>query len=185
MRRALITGVWLALAVGPALSREPASDPLPAAGTVQVLFTPGDAADDAIISAIDAARREVLVQAFTFTHRRIASALIRAQRRGLRVEVVADAQQAASVPNGVLPNLARAGVPVFLDAEHDSAHNKVLVLDPAAPGATVITGSFNLTYSAQSRNAENIVIFRGHPQLAAEYAENWQRHRIHAAPFIP
>lgn len=185
MRRAVLVGLCLALAVAPSLAREPAGRPLPAAASFQVLFTPGDAADDAIIAAINGARRQVLVQAFIFTHRRIASALIRARRRGVEVEVVADAQQAASAPNSVLSNLARAGIPVYLDADHDSAHNKVLVLDPAGPGATVITGSFNLTYSAQSRNAENILIIRDHPQLAAQYADNWQRHRLHAARLHP
>jgi phosphatidylserine/phosphatidylglycerophosphate/cardiolipin synthase-like enzyme len=175
--------LWLALASGPALGREASTEALPAAGTVQVLFTPGDAVDDAIISAIGAARREVLVQAYIFTHRRIASALIRAQRRGVRVEIIADAQQAATASNSVLRNLARAGVAVFLDAGHDSAHNKVLILDPESAGATVITGSFNFTYSAQTRNAENVVIFRGHPSLAAEYAANWRQHRAHAAPY--
>lgn len=183
MKTALIAGLWVVLAAGPALAREPSTGALPAAGTVQVLFTPGDAADDAIISAIGAARQEVLVQAYIFTHRRIASALIRAQRRGLRVEVIADAQQAATARNSVLRNLARAGVAVFLDAGHDSAHNKVLILDPDAAGATVITGSFNFTYSAQTRNAENLVIFRGHPDIAAEYAANWRQHRAHAAPY--
>ena len=185
MTRTAVACLGLALAAGSVLALEPAARPLPAAGSIQVLFTPGDEADDAIIAAINGARQQVLVQAYTFTHRRIAAALIRARRRGVEVDVVADAQQAASVPNSVLASLARAGVPVYLDADHDSAHNKVLILDADAPESTVITGSFNLTYSAQSRNAENILIIRGHPELAAKYAANWQRHRRHAARLNP
>jgi len=43
-------------------------------------------------------------------------------------------------------------------------------------GATVITGSFNLTAAAQSHNAENLLVIRD-AALATRYAENWRRRR--------
>jgi phosphatidylserine/phosphatidylglycerophosphate/cardiolipin synthase-like enzyme len=43
----------------------------------------------------------------------------------------------------------------------------------------VITGSFNFTNSAQSRNAENVLILRS-PALAIEYRENWMDHWGHS-----
>jgi phosphatidylserine/phosphatidylglycerophosphate/cardiolipin synthase-like enzyme len=46
----------------------------------------------------------------------------------------------------------------------------------------VITGSFNFTHAAQFRNAENLLILRGHGTLAEAYAANWRRHKIHALP---
>jgi phosphatidylserine/phosphatidylglycerophosphate/cardiolipin synthase-like enzyme len=168
---------------GAAPAQEPAA--IPATGTLQAAFTPGDPADRMIIEAIGRARREVLVQAYTFTHRRIASALIRARQRGVEVRVVADAQQAANVPNNVLAALAAGGVEVLLDAAHEAAHNKVMVIDGAEPDPTVITGSFNFTYSAQSRNAENLLLIRGNPALARAYREDWLRHREHATPLAP
>lgn len=168
---------------GSAAAQEPAA--LPAAGTLQAAFTPGDAADRMIIEAIGRARREVLVQAYTFTHRKIASALIRARQRGVEVRVVADAQQAANVPNSILPALAKGGVEVFLDSAHEAAHNKVMVIDAAGPDAAVITGSYNFTYSAQSRNAENLLLIRGNPALAGAYRDDWLRHREHATPLAP
>src|SRR4051794_31798307 len=67
--------------------------PFAATGTVQYAFTGDDHADGMVIAAIDAAQRQVLMQAYTFTHRRIADALIRARKRGVEVGVIADKEQ--------------------------------------------------------------------------------------------
>jgi len=177
----LAAGLLAMALAGAALALEPQG----AGPGVEAAFTPGDAADRKITDAIGRARQEVRVQAFLFTHRGLASALIRARRRGVDVQVIADAQQAAAVPNSVLPSLAAAGVPVFLDAAHDSAHNKVMVIDAGTSDALVITGSFNFTHSAQTRNAENVLFLRGNRALAQAYRDNWMRHREHATPFAP
>ena len=80
----------------PAFALQPAPPVVPfaATGTIQYAFTPGDHADEMIIAAIASARQQVLVQAFSFTHRRIADALVRARRRGIDVAVIADHEQA-------------------------------------------------------------------------------------------
>ncbi|HEX7645796.1 MAG TPA: phospholipase D family protein, partial [Noviherbaspirillum sp.] len=53
------------------------------------------------------------------------------------------------------------------------------------PEAAVITGSFNFTWTAQHKNAENLLIARNNPALAARYAMNWERHRADASPYKP
>jgi phosphatidylserine/phosphatidylglycerophosphate/cardiolipin synthase-like enzyme len=73
--------------------------------------------------------------------------------------------------------LPRKGIPVWLETRYAAAHNKVLLIDAARPGAVVITGSYNFTWSAQARNAENLLILRGNPALARRYLDNWRRHR--------
>lgn len=145
---------------------------------VEVAFTPDDDAAAMIVAAIGAAKRQVLVQAFSFTHNGIAKALIAAHRRGVEVKLIADREQTETMERGQVPGLARAGVAVWLDGEHQNAHNKVMVID----GATVITGSFNFTLAAQYRNAENVVVLSGNPALAEAYAQNWQRHLVHSNP---
>lgn len=154
--------------------------PFPAQGTVQYAFTPDDDAAGLIIRAIDHAHRRILVQAYSFTHRGIARALIRAHRRGVDVTVIADAEQAHTVSEHALKMLVDGGVPVLLDARHDAAHNKVMIIDPANPDCAVITGSYNFTYAAEYRNAENVIILRANPPLCAAYRDNWGRHRAHA-----
>ncbi|MGH8720099.1 MAG: phospholipase D-like domain-containing protein, partial [Burkholderiales bacterium] len=74
---------------------------LPAVGEIAIAFTPGDEADDLVTGAIANARKQVLVQAFSFTHRDIANALIRAQRRGVEVVVIADPEQADRIETSV------------------------------------------------------------------------------------
>jgi phosphatidylserine/phosphatidylglycerophosphate/cardiolipin synthase-like enzyme len=123
------------------------------------------------------------VQAFSFTHKDIARALIEARARGVDVRVIADAEQTELIENTVIPELAAAGVPVFLDKEHAAAHNKVMVIDEGDPSVLVITGSYNYTFAAQYRNAENLVVLRGGPRIARAYAENWRRHRAHSTPY--
>lgn len=153
-----------------------------AAGTVQVAFTPGDNGTALIVQAIEGARKQVLVQAYSFTSRTIAQALIDAQRRGLDVQLLADPRQAHNSEHGMVEYVAAAGVPTFFDKEHDSAHNKVMVIDAETSNPVVITGSFNFSQAAQFKNAENLLLFRGNPQLTAAYLRNWHKHREHAVP---
>lgn len=163
---------------------EPLPQPAGQASTAQVraLFSPDDDVAGQIIAAIRQARRQVLVQAFSFTHEGIARALIEAHRHGVDVRLIADREQTENMARGQVPGIARAGVPVWLDGEHQSAHNKVMVIDAGLPAAQVITGSFNFTRAAQHKNAENVVFISGSASLAQDYAANWQRHLAHARP---
>jgi len=185
----LIAGSLIALFAAAVLAFEPFSSfggkpaPIAATGTVQAIFTPGDDAGKLIVDAINGARRQVLVQAFSFTHRKIAEALIAAKRRGVEVSVVADREQTRNIPTSVVADIAAGGVPVFIDAEHTSAHNKVMVIDAGTPEATLITGSFNFTQAAQYKNAENVLVLRGNAALTDLYLKNWQRHREHSQPY--
>lgn len=154
-----------------------------ATGTVQVAFTPGDPVDEILIGVIGQARQQVLVQAFSFTHKRIARALVDAHRRGVRVEVLADDRQDRQLEGSVLADLVRNGVTVWLDPKQSSAHNKVMIIDAGTPGAVLVTGSYNFTYSAQRRNAENVLVMRGNVALADAFVDNWQRLQASARPY--
>ncbi len=155
---------------------------LAARGTAQVAFTPGDDAGALVVEAIGKARKQILVQAYSFTHKGIAEALAEARRRGVDVRMIADRQQMETIATSLVDWLAEQGVPVWIDADHAAAHNKVMVIDNGTADAAVITGSFNFTHAAQYRNAENLLILRGHGTLAEAYAANWRRHRIHSLP---
>lgn len=153
-----------------------AAQPLPAAGTVEVLFSPWDDAEGAIIRALGEARTSVHVQAFLLTSRTIAKALQEASKRGVDVKVMADGEMAGKGVGSQLPALAAAGIPVWLETRYSVAHNKVMLIDVATATPVVITGSYNFTWSAQARNAENLLILRKNPALAQRYLNNWQRH---------
>jgi len=156
---------------------------LPARGTVQLAFTPWDNAEAMIAAAIRGARRQILVQAFSFTSRVLAHALIAAKRRGVDVRVLADREQVFGGAASRIPDLAQEGIPVMLEVRYQSAHNKVMVIDAGKADAAVITGSYNWTYAAQYKNAENVLILRDNPDIVNAYAANWMRHRADALPY--
>jgi len=150
-------------------------------GSVQVLFTPEDDATSQIVLAIERAQKQVLVQAYSFTSREIAQALISAKQRGIDVQVIADAEQISKMEFNKIATVAAGGVAVFVDSLHDSAHNKVMVIDPGST-PVVITGSFNFTRAAQFKNAENLLIFHDNRELTSAYLANWLHHREHSQP---
>lgn len=156
---------------------------LKATGTVEVAFSPWDDPEAALIRLIHSARRSVRVQAYLFTSRPLARALLDAHSRGVAVEVLADREQTARGDNSQIPVLATAGIPIYIEVRYAAAHNKILIVDAELPGAAVATGSFNFTYSAQARNAENLLILRGNRRLVHAYLDNWQRHRAEAVPY--
>jgi phosphatidylserine/phosphatidylglycerophosphate/cardiolipin synthase-like enzyme len=160
-----------------------ASAPLAAEGTLQAAFAPWDNIEGLIVESLAGAQQQVLVQAYLITSRKIVAGLIAAKRRGLDVRVLADARQHASTLTSRLGDLAAAGIPVWTESKYQNAHNKVIVIDATRPGATVITGSFNFTWAAQKTNAENVLVARDNPRLAAHYLMNWERHRLDAQPF--
>jgi len=55
-----------------------------------------------------------------------------------------------------------------------TVHDKVMVIDEAV----VITGSFNFTNSAETRNAENVLILKS-LSLAHTYKVQWAQHWAH------
>lgn len=189
-RRWTVARLWLAASVlalsgSPALALDVASSRIPAEGTLQSAFSPWDDVEGLVVESLAGARRQVRVQAYLFTNRKIARALIDAQRRGVDVRVLADARQHAETPGSVLRALSAEGVPVWLETRYLHAHNKVIIIDPTEPRGTVITGSFNLTLAAQRSNAENVLIARDNPRLATHYLMNWERHQRGASRYTP
>ncbi len=140
----------------------------------RVCFSPGGGCTRYIVHEIEAARTEVLVQAFSFTSREIAKALADARKRGLRVEVILDRSNRTERYSS-LDFLAHAGIRTYIDDAHEIAHNKVMVIDRL----TVITGSFNFTFAAETNNAENLLMIKN-AGLARLYADNWTKHRDHS-----
>lgn len=133
-----------------------------------VCFTPGDNCTKKIIAAIDNAKNNIWVQAYSFTSRPIGKALVTAQERGVQVQIIFD--KSIFSQKKTLQYFKRHGIPIWIDERKGIAHNKVMIIDQTE----VITGSFNFTNAAQYKNAEN-VLFIDDKELAKKYLQNWQK----------
>ena len=65
---------------------------------VAVYFSPSGGVTDAVVREINAAKQQLLVQAYSFTSAPIAKALIDAHKRGVTVLAVFDTSQQAQDP---------------------------------------------------------------------------------------
>lgn len=136
---------------------------------IQACFTPGQNCTAEITDVIDAAKKSIFVQAYSFTSAPIAEHLIAAKHRGIAVNVILDKSQ-QSQRYSASRFLVNQHIPCWIDYKPAIAHNKVMIVDESE----VITGSFNFTKAAQTKNAENLLIIRD-PALAKRYMQNWQQ----------
>ena len=136
-----------------ACSRNPASITTDHGNTqIQACFTPGEDCSTLLINQINAAQKSIDVQAYSFTSYKIAKALVKAAQRGVEVKIILDKTQFDGLHFSVAAYLQQAGITLYNDNQVAIAHNKVMIIDDAI----VETGSFNFTYAAQNKNAENI-----------------------------
>jgi len=177
---------WLAAMAGLAVlglvglqetCRRQAPAPASAPSSIEVYFSPRGGCTEAIVRELGNAQSSVLVQAYSFTSAPIAKALVAAHQRGVRVEVLLDSSQ-KSDKYSEADFLANMGIPTRLDGQHAIAHNKVMIIDDRV----VITGSFNFTRSAETSNAENLLVIRD-AALAERYTANWLEHQAHSEPY--
>lgn len=143
-----------------------AADRRPARSALEVHFSPRG-------GCTEAAKTEILLQAYSFTSAPIAAALVQAHKRGVEVLAILDGGQRTAARSEA-PTLRKAGIQVLFDERHPIAHNKLFVIDRRI----VLTGSFNFTRQAEA-NAENLLIVRA-PELATQYRANWLKHAEHS-----
>ena len=140
----------------------------------EVYFSPHGGCTQAVVDNLNWAERYIRVQAYSFTSKPIAEALIAAHKRGVDVQVLLDKSQLHG-KGSKLDLLVQAGVPVMIDKKHAIAHNKVMIID----GVTVLTGSFNFTNAAEDNNAENLLVVHD-KVVTKKYRDNWNSHYKHS-----
>ncbi len=128
-----------------------------------------------MVNEINSAKNEILVQAYSFTSKPIAKALVDARKRGIKIEVVLDKSQRREKYTSA-DFVAHAGIPTYIDDKHAIAHNKIMIIDRS----TLITGSFNFTKAAEEKNAENLLVIEGNKPLVDRYIRNFEEHRGHS-----
>ena len=139
---------------------------------IELCFTPPSGCAAVIVKAISKARESIYVQAYGMTSPAIVEALIKAQSKGVKVRILLDKSNLKDKWSK-MGALLEADIDVGIDKVSGIAHNKVMILDKRI----VITGSFNFTRSADSRNAENVIIIDD-SVVAKQYLQNWLSRRV-------
>ncbi len=156
----------------------PAKPPSVSTPELKTCFTPGENCVDVIVAAIDGAQSEILVQSNNLTAKPLIKALGRAHQRGVKVRVILDKADEQRQDRAGSWLIAERILPQ-VDTGVASAHNKIMIIDRD----TVVTGSFNFTTAAQKNNAENVLVIKGHLDIAAAYAQNWDRRLKTSRPY--
>ena len=87
------------------------------------------------------------------TNNKLAQAIIEAFDRGVKVRIITDDEKCEDKGSDVY-RLWEAGLDVKTDSSVNHMHNKFAIID----NAIILTGSYNWTVSASSKNQENILI---------------------------
>ena len=145
---------------------------------VQACFSPTGKCSNHIVRELDQAQREILVAVYAFTSNDLAWALVKANRRGIRVRVILDQEfdQESKYSMGTFlkrHNLLVRRVSGLAKRKQGSGlmHQKFAVIDDNI----VLTGSYNWTASAENYNDENLLLFHDAGPLAEEYRQEFFR----------
>lgn len=149
-------------------SGSPAPTVVPAVGSIEVAFSPNNGVTTVVVKAIGEAHHTLLVSAYSFTSKDIAEALLDAKKRGVVVKIILDKSQ-VSQKYSSSTFFSNQGFDLRIDVKHAIYHDKVMIIDDK----TVITGSFNFTKAAETKNAENLLVLRNNPELAKLYTQDW------------
>lgn len=147
---------------------------------VQACFSPLGKCSSHILREIDQAQREILAAVYAFTSDDLAWALVKAQRRGVKVQVVLDQEFDTGNESSKGSFLEQQGLSVRRISGLNRGrrkrrtglmHQKFAVIDRRV----VLTGSYNWTVSADEFNDENLLLFRDAGPLAEEYRKEFLR----------
>ena len=139
---------------------------------INVCFTPPSGCGSLIAQEISKAKKTIFVQAYGFTSKPIIYQLKEAKNRGVKVSIILDGGH-LSKNKLIYQELKEVGIEVSSDKMSGIAHNKVMIIDKHK----VITGSFNFTKSADTRNAENVVLIDD-ANIAKQYLVNWKSRKL-------
>ena len=144
----------------------------------RVLFSPQDHLSDQLVECIEKEQERICAAVYCLTHHPVAHALIRAHKRGVKVEVLVDPFSVKS--RSPLQKLFDQGISLFvwnppMDLQKPKKkkplmHDKFCVFG----NKKVWTGSFNFTFEGTHSNQENAIVLEN-PEVAARYLKEFER----------
>ena len=143
---------------------------------IEVYFCPEDDCANQLIEKINSANESIDVAIYSFTLDNVADALVKAQDRNVKVRVIFDYLQ-ASADYSIDEEIENEGIEIKIRKGSGSMHNKFIIID----GEKVMTGSFNYSNNANTKNDENLIFILNKTvakNYLAEFNEIWQQSSI-------
>lgn len=185
----VVAGVAALFVLPPAIARGLFDDPgqsiqVPATGSIEVAFSPSEGSEALVVKVVDTAKTELRILAYSFTSVPVVTALVRAKKRGVDVQLVADDKNngrddRTGKARAALSALVNAGISVRTIDAFPIHHDKVIVADRE----TVELGSFNYSDAAARKNSENVLVNWHNPKLAEVYLKHFDRNYRLASPY--
>ena len=159
----------LGLGLGAAFTYHPTPTIPPALYKSETYFSPNGGAASSIIKAINNTKSYIDLAIYDLTSSDITSSLERAQKRGLKIRIIADSRQAKG-RNSMVPTLTndQLSLKITHGEGRGIMHNKFAIFD----GKLMVTGSYNWTNNAERFNYEN-AIFITDPNVIRQYRKEF------------
>jgi phosphatidylserine/phosphatidylglycerophosphate/cardiolipin synthase-like enzyme len=137
---------------------------------MEIYFSPDDGVASPILEILNSAEESIYFMAFSFTTDEFGEAIRTQAENGLTVAGVMEEQQVKSNIGTEYDLFKQAGLDVFIDGIEGQMHHKTMIIDERI----VITGSYNFSRSAETRNDENLIVIYNE-QIAEFYLQEFQR----------
>jgi len=137
---------------------------------IETYFSPDDGVAEHIKALIDSAASSIDFLAYSFTLDTLADAILAQATKGAAIRGVLEENQYYSNIGTDFDRFVNHGLDVNLDGNRYNMHHKTIILDDA----TVITGSYNFSRSAEMRNDENVLVIHC-PQVAEKFEGEFMR----------
>lgn len=159
--RLLCIGVLVSLAIAGLI--HPASTlEQPPAQSIEAYFSPDAGIQDRLIKAINLTMSTIDIAIFDFTNGIIAQSLKEAKDRGVKIRIIMDKMKAGS-KDSEYTFFKENGFEVKLikGKGRGIMHNKFILFD----GKLLMTGSYNISESAEKYNYENAIFIADKPVI--------------------
>ena len=133
---------------------------------ISVHFSVIDNCSEYIIDRIDKAEKSVEFCSYILTDNKIKEALLKAKKRGIKVRGVVEKKNL----NKQVKDLKKEKIVKIRGRKKGIMHHKFIIIDRSI----LITGSYNLTFSANNMNDENFVTIKD-KSIISKYLQEFLR----------
>lgn len=141
---------------------------LPDITSIKTYFSPNGGTKNAILNELKNAKKSIKFMAFSFTEKDLASMMITKFKEKITVDGIFDTCQIDKYSQ--FNTLKSNKLNVLKDGNQALMHEKTMIIDDN----TVITGSYNFSVSAETKNNEDCVIIKS-DKIANLYVQEFER----------